>query len=113
MQRNVKVGSAHARDLPGAQVRADARASLAAGRNAALWWICAGVGVSIALVFVAGVSVGALVGAIGLVCAAIARAALRTSGPFAFAVRSRPLDVATLLVLAVGIGYLSQVIPVR
>ena len=113
MQRNVKIGSAHSRDLPGAQVRSEARASLAAGRNASLWWICAGLGVSIALVFLVGVPTGGLALAIGLACAAIARAVLPIPGPFEFAVRSRPLDIATLLLFAAGIGYLSQVIPVR
>ena len=113
MQRNVKVGSAHARDLPGAQVRAAARASLAAGQNASLWWICAGLAVSLALVFLVSVPAGGLALAIGLACAAIARAIWPMPGPFAFAVRSRTLDVSTLLVFAAGIGFLSQVIPVR
>jgi len=113
VQRNVKVGPAHSRDLPGAQVRAAARASLAAGRNASLWWICAGLGVSLGLVFFVSVPVGGLAFAIGLACAAIARAVWPMPGPFAFTVRSRTLDVTTLLVFAAGIGYLSQVIPVR
>ncbi|QTE29978.1 DUF3017 domain-containing protein [Pengzhenrongella sicca] len=98
---------------PELDVRATARASLAAGRTPSLWWTCTGLGISLALVLTVGVATGGLVLAIGLACAGLARAVLPSPGPVAFTVRSRVLDVAVLLLLAVGVGFLSQVIPVR
>lgn len=97
----------------GGDVRATARASLAAGRTPSLWWTCAGLAVSLALTLTWGVPVGGLALAAGLAAAGIARAVMPAPGPVAFTVRSRALDVSILLLLAVGVGVLSQLIPVR
>ena len=94
-------------------VRAAARASLAAGRSPSLWWTCAGIAVSVALVVTSGVPSGVLALAVMIAGAGIARAMMPDPGPVAFAVRSRSLDVTMLLVLAVSIGVLSQIIPKR
>lgn len=106
--RRVETGAGSVRD-----VRAAARASLAAGRSPSLWWTCAGIVVSVALVVTSGAPDGALALAAMMAAAGIARALMPDPGPVAFAVRSRPLDVTMLLVLAVGIGVLSQIIPTR
>jgi Protein of unknown function (DUF3017) len=98
---------------PALDVRAVARASLAAGRSPSLWWTCAGIAVSVALVVTSGVPAGALALAGMIAAAGLARALMPDPGPVAFAVRSRSLDVTTLLLLAVSIGVLSQIIPTR
>jgi len=88
-----------------------ARASLAAGRNASLWWVSAGVVVATAVAVVAGMSWGALSLALMLVAAAVARAVAPEGHPAALAVRSRPIDVAVLLGFAFAVGVLSQIVP--
>ncbi|RYV52238.1 DUF3017 domain-containing protein [Pengzhenrongella frigida] len=93
--------------------RAAARASLAAGRSPTLWWITAGLAVSVVLVVVRGVPVGALALAVMLAIAGAVRALLPAPRAAALTVRSRTLDVAILFSLAIGIGVLSQIIPTR
>lgn len=104
-------------DLDGAagplDARAAARASLAAGRSKTLWWITAGLAVSVVLVVVRGVPVGALALAVMLAVAAAVRAVVPAPHAAALTVRSRALDVAILCSLAIGIGVLSQIIPTR
>lgn len=113
MQQNLAAGRADLGSEPDLDVRAAARASLAAGRNHSLWWTCAGLVVSVALAMTVGVPAGGLAFAAGLTAAAAARALLPAPGPIAFTVRSRAIDVALLLVLAAGVGVLSQIIPAR
>ncbi|WP_407341500.1 DUF3017 domain-containing protein [Pengzhenrongella phosphoraccumulans] len=93
--------------------RAAARASLAAGRSPTLWWTTGGIAVSVALVLVRGVPVGALALALMLAAAGVVRAILPPPGAAALTVRSRTLDVTILFGLAIGIGVLSQIIPTR
>lgn len=93
--------------------RAAARASLAAGRSPTLWWTSGGIVVSVTLVLVWGVPVGALALALMLALAGAARALLPAPGAAALTVRSRVLDVSILFGLAIGIGILSQIIPTR
>ncbi|MDM8086526.1 DUF3017 domain-containing protein, partial [Cellulomonas cellasea] len=88
-----------------------ARASLAAGRNASLWWVSAGVAAATAIALLAGMSWGALFLAVMLVAGAIARAVASGDHPAALAVRSRPVDVAVLLGFAFVVGVLSQIVP--
>jgi hypothetical protein len=97
--------------VPSAQdVRAAARASLAAGRSASLWWVSGGLLVSLVVAWTVEAARGALVLAVLLAVSAILRAAL-PRGPVALTVRSRATDTAVLLALALGVGILSQVIP--
>jgi hypothetical protein len=91
--------------------RAIARASLIAGRNASLWWVCAGVAVVVLLSIFVSAWAGATTMALLLAVAAIVRVVVPPPGPVAFAVRSRAVDVTVLLLLAVGVGVLAQLIP--
>jgi phosphate/sulfate permease len=95
---------------PQDDVRAAARASLAAGRSPSLWFVCAGLVVSVVVAWVLGASQGALALAVLLAVSAVARAVL-PRGPVALSVRSRTWDTAVLVALALGVGILSQVIP--
>ncbi|WP_066582436.1 DUF3017 domain-containing protein [Cellulomonas timonensis] len=88
-----------------------ARASLAAGRNASLWWVSAGVVTATGIALLAGMSWGALFLAVMLVAGAVARAVASGDHPAALAVRSRPVDVAVLLGFAFVVGVLSQIVP--
>ena len=102
-------------DVPPEQLpldpRAIARSSLIAGRNGSLWWICAGLVVVVLLAVLVSARVGATVLAVLLAIGAVVRAMAPAPGPAALSIRSRAFDVATLLVLAIGIGALAQVIP--
>lgn len=91
--------------------RAIARASLAAGRNASLWVVAVGVLVSTVVAFAVDTPTGALVLASLLAVCAVLRVAVRGPGPAALVVRRRAVDTATLLLLAIGVGVLSQIIP--
>ena len=93
--------------------RAAARESLAAGRSPTLWWTSGGIALSVALILVRGVPVGALALALMLAVAGVARALLPAPGAAALTVRSRALDVTILFGLAICIGILSQIIPTR
>jgi hypothetical protein len=93
-------------------VRAAARASLGAGRSPSLWWVCTGLVASVVVAWTLGAAEGAFLLAVLLAVSAVARAVLRR-GPVALTVRSRTLDTAVLLALALGVGTLSQVIPAR
>ncbi len=101
--------------VPGEQValdpRAIARASLAAGRNASLWFVSAGVLAATGTAVVVGTRVGALVLAVLLAVCAVLRATWSTTGPVALVVRARATDVALLTGLAVAVGVLSQIVP--
>ncbi|WP_147525042.1 DUF3017 domain-containing protein, partial [Cellulomonas timonensis] len=88
-----------------------ARASLAAGRNASLWWVSAGVVTATGIALLAGMSWGALFLAVMLVAGAVARAVASGDHPAALAVRSRPVDVAVLHGFAFVVGVLSQIVP--
>jgi hypothetical protein len=91
--------------------RAIARATLIAGRNASLWWVCAGVAIVVLLAVFVSAWAGATTMALLLAIGAIARVVVPSPGPAAFAVRSRTVDVTVLLLLAVGVGVLAQLIP--
>ncbi|GHS85059.1 hypothetical protein AGMMS50218_01620 [Actinomycetota bacterium] len=101
--------------VPGEQAaldpRAIARASLAAGRNASLWFVSAGVLAATGTAVVVGTRVGALVLAVLLAVCAVLRATWSTTGPVALVVRARATDVALLTALAVAVGVLSQIVP--
>ncbi len=101
--------------VPGEQValdpRAIARASLAAGRNASLWFVSAGVLAATGTAVVVGTRIGALVLAVLLAVCAVLRATWSTTGPVALVVRARATDVALLTGLAVAVGVLSQIVP--
>ncbi len=91
--------------------RAIARASLAAGRNASLWVVAVGVLVATVVAFAVDTPTGALVLAALLAVSAVVRLAVRGPGPAALVVRRRSVDAGTLLVLAIGVGVLSQIVP--
>lgn len=88
-----------------------ARESLAASRNASLWWVVTGLALVCALVPLAGGATAALALAAILAVSAVVRAVVPEPAPVALAVRARALDVAVLTGLAVAIGLLSQAIP--
>ncbi len=89
-----------------------ARASLGAGRNPSLWWVCGGVVVCVLVTLLVGAAPGALVLSLVLAAGAVARATLRP-GPVALSVRGRATDTAVLAALALAVGVLSQVFPTR
>jgi len=91
--------------------RGISRVTLAAGRNASLWWVAAGVGLATGTAELGGTVAGALVLAALLAFGATVRAVRRSPGPVALVVRSQALDVVVLFALALGIAILSQVIP--
>ena len=113
MSHDLKPAPAEAGAEPPDDVRALARASLAAGRSPSLWWTCAGLAASLTLTLTVGVPIGGLAFAVGLTAAGTARAVMPAPGPIAFTVRSRILDVSLLWFLAIAVGTLSQVIPTR
>jgi hypothetical protein len=92
--------------------RDHARASLAAGRSPSLWWVCTGIVAVLVVSFAVGAPEGAVVLASLLAVSAVARGVLRP-GPVALTVRSRVLDTALLAGLAVAVGVLSQIAPMR
>ena len=111
---DVVIGPGLLDDVPPEQLedpRAIARASLIAGRNASLWWVCAGVVVVVLLSVFASAWAGATTMALLLVIGAVVRILVPAPGPAAFTVRSRTVDVTVLLLLAVGVGILAQLIP--
>jgi hypothetical protein len=91
--------------------RAIAKSSLIAGRNASLWWVCAGIVAAVLLAIIFSVRVGASALAVLLVLGAVARAVAPAPGPAAFVIRSKSLDVAMLLILGIAVGVLAQLIP--
>lgn len=91
--------------------RTIARASLAAGRNRSLWWTMSGVTAAVAVAYVTDAVVATYVLAAVLVVGAILRAVSGDPGPAAVTVRSRPLDVATLLGAATALAVLASVLP--
>ncbi|WP_243738153.1 DUF3017 domain-containing protein [Cellulomonas shaoxiangyii] len=91
--------------------RAIARASLAAGRNASLFWTVGGVAASVVAAFVGNAAIGASVLALLLVVLGVARAVLPSPGPAAFGVRAKSLDVTMLLVAAAALATLAWVAP--
>jgi len=93
--------------------RAIGRASLAAGRNASLWWVLAGLAVVLVVAMVAGTRAGAWTLAGALAAAAVARGALPSPGPVALSVRSKPIDMTMLAGFAVALGALAQLLPSR
>lgn len=91
--------------------RAIARASLAAGRNASLFWTLGGVSAAVAAAFLAGAAAGAYVLAALLVVFAVVRAVLPSPGPAAVTVRAKGLDLAVLLLAAAALTTLASVAP--
>lgn len=91
--------------------RTIARASLAAGRNRSLWWTMSGVTAAVVVAYVTDAVVATYVLAAVLVVGAIVRAVSGDPGPAAVTVRSRPLDVATLLGAATALAVLASVLP--
>ncbi|OIQ84195.1 hypothetical protein GALL_339980 [mine drainage metagenome] len=113
---DVVIGPGLLDDVPPEQLedpRAIARASLIAGRNASLWWVCAGVVVVVLLSIFVSAWAGATTMALLLAIGAVVRILVPAPGPAAFTVRSRTVDVTVLLLLAVGVGILAQLIPER
>ena len=91
--------------------RVIARASLAAGRNASLWWISAGILVALVVSLVVGTGAGAIVLAGVLAGGAVARWVLPSPGPVALSVRAKAIDVTVLAALAVGLVVLAVLVP--
>jgi len=91
--------------------RAIARASLQASRNASLWWTAGGVVLAVVVALLVGTAAGAWTLSAVLAAGAIARALGPRVGPVAITVRSKPVDVAVLLVLSVGIAVLAAILP--
>lgn len=91
--------------------RAIARASLAASRNASLWWTSSGIVVATVVALVVGTRAGAFVlAAVALACAVV-RAVLPSPGPVALSVRAKVIDVGVLVLLGVGLALLAQILP--
>ena len=91
--------------------RAIARASLDAARNVSLWWTCSGIVVATLVALTAGTRAGVFVLAVVALAGAIARAVLPSPGPVALSVRAKPIDVAVLAVLSLGLVVLAQILP--
>lgn len=90
--------------------RAIARASLAAGRNASLWWVSAGILVAVVVSLVVGTRAGSVVLAAMVTACAIVRWVAPVP-PVVLSVRSRWLDVSVLFALAFGLGGLAAILP--
>ncbi|WP_426592946.1 DUF3017 domain-containing protein [Cellulomonas sp. McL0617] len=91
--------------------RTIARASLAAGRNASLWWVSAGIAVAVAVALGVGTRTGSAVLAAVVAACGIVRLVTPVPGPVALSVRARWLDVSVLFTLAVGLGLFAAVLP--
>ncbi|MGN8246535.1 DUF3017 domain-containing protein [Cellulomonas soli] len=91
--------------------RAIARASLAAGENASLWWTSAAVVVATVIALTVGTRAGGYAFATVAAGCAVLRAVLPSPGPVALSVRRRSVDVTLLLMLAIGIGALTVILP--
>ncbi|QGQ20898.1 DUF3017 domain-containing protein [Cellulomonas sp. JZ18] len=91
--------------------RAIARASLAAGRNASLFWTLGGVAASVGAAFLAGAAAGAYALAGLLVVFAVVRAVLPSPGPAAVTVRAKGLDLTVLLLAAAALATLASIAP--
>lgn len=95
----------------GLDPREVARAALAAGRNASLWWVSAGIVVVTVVALVVGTRAGVWsLAALLAVCAAV-RALRPPPGPTALSVRFKALDVVVLLALAVTLALLGAILP--
>jgi hypothetical protein len=81
--------------------------------NAVLAALVAGVGLALALTWVAGPTAGGVVLGADLATAAVLRLVLPVRVAGALAVRSRPVDVLVLLVLAVACTSLAWLLPVE
>lgn len=81
--------------------------------NAVLAALVAGVGLALALTWIAGPTAGCVVLGVDLATAAVLRLVLPVRVAGALAVRSRPVDVLVLLVLAVACTSLAWVLPVE
>ena len=88
--------------------RAIARASLAAARNASLWWVSAGIVVAIAVSLVVGTRAGCFALAAVAAACGIVRWVSPAPGPVALSVRTRWLDVTVLPTFAIGLAVLAQ-----
>jgi len=91
--------------------RSIARASLAAGRNRSLWWTLTGIATAVGATYVWDAVVGTGVLVVLLLVYAVVRAVGRPPGPAAVTVRSKPLDVAVLVLAAVALAVLASVLP--
>ena len=91
--------------------RAIARASLAAGRNASLWWVTAGIVLAVVVSLVVGTRAGSAVLAALVAACAVVRGVLPEPGPVALSVRARRIDVTVLVLLAAGLTALTVFLP--
>lgn len=78
----------------------------------AVWWLLAGVVLSLLLGLVVGGRAGSLGIAVTLAVAGTFRAVLRGPGPAGLAIRTRSLDVVMYMTAAVMIGVLAVVAPI-
>ncbi|RPF22739.1 DUF3017 domain-containing protein [Myceligenerans xiligouense] len=78
----------------------------------AVWWLLAGVVLSLLLGLVVGGRAGSLGIAVTLAVAGTFRAVLRGPGPAGLAIRTRSLDVVMYMTVAVLIGVLAVVAPI-
>jgi hypothetical protein len=81
--------------------------------NAVLTALVAGAALALALTWLAGPTAGGVVLGVDLATAAVLRLVLPVRVAGALAVRSRPVDVLVLLVLAVACTSLAWVLPVE
>jgi hypothetical protein len=83
------------------------RASLAAGRQPAMWLVVAGVGLTTAVALLVGARAACLVLSGVLAVAGVCRAVLPGAGPVGITVRSRGLDTFFFLAPATAIAFLA------
>lgn len=91
--------------------RAIARASLAAGENASLWWTSGAVVLATAVALTVGTRAGGYAFAVIAAACALVRAVRPSPGPVAVSVRRKSVDVGLLLFFALTIGALTVILP--
>src|SRR4051794_38581799 len=91
--------------------RAIARASLAADRNASLWWVSGGILVALVVSLAVGTRAGSVVLAAVVAACAVVRWTAHAPGPVALSVRAKGIDVTVLFLLALGLSLLAAVLP--
>lgn len=80
-------------------------------RETAMWLVCAGVVLVVAVALVLGAREGGLALAVLLLAGSVARAVIPGPGPIGITVRSRGVDVAMFASLGLMIGILAQTAP--
>lgn len=91
--------------------RAIARASLAAGENASLWWTAGAIVLATVIALVVGTRAGGYAFAVIAAACAVLRAVLPSPGPVAVSVRRKSVDVGLLVFFALTIGALTVILP--